>query len=71
MDCLQDAQIGKSANLHYQFHSPHITSTTHPQMSRKRQMEDTQSFSAEISQVFTLFSTPMNWNSAKAHRKNY
>jgi hypothetical protein len=34
-------------------------------------MEVTQLFLAETIQAFTLFLTPMNWNSAMARRKNY
>jgi hypothetical protein len=34
-------------------------------------MEGTQLFLAEAIQAFTLFLTPMNWNSATARRKNY
>jgi hypothetical protein len=44
---------------------------TRQQRYRKRRMESTQLFLAEISQAFTLFSVPMNWNSATARRRNY
>jgi hypothetical protein len=44
---------------------------TRQQMYRKRRMESTQLFLAEISQAFTLFLAQKNWNSATARRRNY
>ena len=58
----------ESAHL---FRLPRFTSMTRQQMYRKRRMESTQLFLAEISQAFTLFLVPMNWNSATARRRNY